>query len=666
MWYPLLVEGTPFGRYRLLELLGAGAMGEVHRAYDTGTDRLVAVKVLAPEFAHNATYRKRFQREAQAAARLSEPHIVPIHDFGEIDGRLYLDMRLVQGPNLAALLAERARLEPEEAVDVIAQIAAALDAAHTEGLVHRDVKPSNILVTRAGFAYLIDFGIARSDEDTTVTTTGAVIGTFAYMAPERLADDDSGPPSDVYSLACVLYECLVGAKPYRGDSMQRQIAAHLNEEPPQPSTAGLPAPLDAVIAKGMAKEPGQRYATAGALAAAARAALREPAPAASALSTDPPTPATATPALILDPAAATPATGLDPAKAASAFSPHPDGTPATAAPAPGLDQATPATATGLDPAGAAPAFSPHPGGSPIGSATESSPNPAVAVTPGRGRIASTTPEPGPAAPASDAHEPLPGNASPTGPADPPVAVNVSPRPAARTGAAPPAPRFPRRAAVVLSVLALAVAGTSAIALTRDNDALVTESPATSPSTPRTTVTEPAMPTRPSSPARFPAPPVSVTETVPVTSVLPGGPAGDPGPPPAGAEPEPQPTFPPPPPSITTTTPPPVTTTTPPPITTTTVEPTASETTTPPATTTPETTTSETTVPTTTGGNDDTGEEVAGDGTLDATGSAIATSAAARSTTGSAPVSSAGTAPPSATASAAGTTTAPTPSASEEG
>lgn len=641
MWYPLLVEGTPFGRYRLLELLGAGAMGEVHRAYDTGTDRLVALKVLAPEFAHNATYRKRFQREAQAAARLSEPHIVPIHDFGEIDGRLYLDMRLVQGPNLATLLAERARLEPEEAVEVIAQIAAALDAAHAEGLVHRDVKPSNILVTRAGFAYLIDFGIARSDEDTTVTTTGAVIGTFAYMAPERLADDDSGPPSDVYSLACVLYECLVGAKPYRGDSMQRQIAAHLNEEPPQPSTAGLPAPLDAVIAKGMAKEPGQRYATAGALATAARAALREPATAASATSTgsgrpsDPPTPATAAPALILDPAAATPA--------------------------PGLDQATPATAAGSDPATPAPAFSPHPDGTPAGAAPIL--NPAGAAAPGPGRAASTTPESGPPAAASVAGVPMPG--TPAGAAGS-SAVFVPPKPATRPGAAPPAPRFPRRAAVVLSVLALAVAGTSAIALTRDNDALVTESPATSPSTTRTTGIEPTVTARPSSPARFPAPPVSVTESVPVISVVPGGPAGDPGPPPAGTEPEPQPTPPPPPPPVTTTTPPPLTTTTPPPITTTTVEPTGSETTTPPATTTSETTTSDTTVPTTTGENDDTGEEVAGDGNPDATGSAIATSATGRSTAGSAPVSSAGTTPPAATASATGTTTAPTPSAAEAG
>lgn len=547
MWYPLLVEGTPFGRYQLLDLLGAGAMGEVHRAYDTGTDRLVAVKVLAREFAHDAVYRKRFQREAQVAARLAEPHIVPIHDFGEIDGRLYLDMRLVQAPNLAELLAERDRLEPGEAVEVIAQIAAALDAAHAEGLVHRDVKPSNILVTPKGFAYLIDFGIARSDEDTTVTTTGAVIGTFAYMAPERLADDESGTRSDVYSLACVLYECLVGAKPYRGESMQRQIAAHLNDEPPLPSTAGLPRPFDAVIAKGMAKYPGDRYETAGALAAAARAALWEP-----------PTEASPVPA------------------------------PVPAAP----DPAIPDSVTG----------SPHtpPPGTPVIPAV---PTPATAAPP----APSTTPDPDPIV-FSD-----------------PTPVTV-PEPAP---VAAPTPRPPWRAIVVMSVLALAVAGTSALVLTQDDSTLVTESPGTAPPAVSSTIRKPP----PSTPGSVPpgpppalTPPVSVTESVPVpvpvTTVAPSVPAAEPAPPPMWTEPEPQPSAPPP--------PPPVTTTPPPPVTTTTAEPTETETTTP-VTTTPETTTPETTVTTT----EEEGEEVAEEGNPDATGSTIATSSAIEPTDGTA-------------------------------
>ncbi|MFI1461501.1 serine/threonine-protein kinase [Nocardia carnea] len=546
MWYPLLVEGTPFGRYRLLDLLGAGAMGEVHRAYDTGTDRLVAVKVLAREYAHDAVYRKRFQREAQVAARLAEPHIVPIHDFGEIDGRLYLDMRLVQAPNLAELLAERDRLDPGEAVEVIAQIAAALDAAHAEGLVHRDVKPSNILVTAEGFAYLIDFGIARSDEDTTVTTTGAVIGTFAYMAPERLADDESDTRSDVYSLACVLYECLVGAKPYRGESMQRQIAAHLNDEPPLPSTAGLPRPFDAVIAKGMAKYPGDRYETAGALAAAARAALWEP------------------------PTEASPA-------------------PAPLPPAP--DPATPDSVTGGP-------HTPAPG-TPV---TPAEPTPVAAAGP----VPSTTPDPDPLV-----------FSAPT-----PV---TTPEPVPLTA---PTPRPPWRAIVVMSVLALAVAGASALALTRDNNStLVTETPGTAPPAASSTIREPATSAPGSIPPEPPpalAPPVSVTESVPlpVTPVAPSGPAAEPAPPPVWTEPEPQPSAPPP--------PPPVTTTPPPPVTTTTTEPAESATTTP-ETTTPETTTPVTTVTTT----EEAGEEVAEEGSADATGSTIATSSAVGSTDGTA-------------------------------
>ncbi|WP_280422372.1 serine/threonine-protein kinase [Nocardia carnea] len=567
MWYPLLVEGTPFGRYRLLDLLGAGAMGEVHRAYDTGTDRLVAVKVLAPEFAHDAVYRKRFQREAQVAARLAEPHIVPIHDFGEIDGRLFLDMRLVQAPNLAELLAERDRLEAGEAVEVVAQIAAALDAAHAEGLVHRDVKPSNILVTPKGFAYLIDFGIARSDEDTTVTTTGAVIGTFAYMAPERLADDESGTASDVYSLACVLYECLVGAKPYRGESMQRQIAAHLNDEPPLPSTDGLPQAFDAVIAKGMAKDPADRYETAGELAAAARAALWEP-------RTEPsPVPAAAPPV-------------PDPETQDSMAPSRPIPPPVTPSAAP--DQ-TPIAAE----------------------------NPAPA----------TTPDPAPYAVSG-------------------LAPDTPPNPA-------PTPRPPWRAIVVMSVLALAIAGTSALALTQDNSTLVTETPATAPPAVSSTVREP-VPSAPRSvppepppapaPAPAPAPPVSVTESVPITSAAPGGPVVEPAPPPVWTEPEPQPSEPPP--------PPPVTTTSPPPVTTTSSEPTESETTTP-ETTTPETTTPETTVTTTEEG----GEEVAGETGADATGSTIATSSAVGPTDGTAtPPTTETAASPSTTGTMNGTAT----------
>lgn len=157
------IDGVPFGRYRLVDLLGRGGMGEVWRAFDTVTERVVAVKLLPAHLAGDAGFQQRFSREAKAAASLREPHVVPIHDLGQIDGRLFVTMRLVDGYDLQALLA-RGPLEPTRAVSIIEQIGSALDAAHRIGLVHRDVKPSNILVGDDDFAYLIDFGIARSSE----------------------------------------------------------------------------------------------------------------------------------------------------------------------------------------------------------------------------------------------------------------------------------------------------------------------------------------------------------------------------------------------------------------------------------------------------------------------------------------------------------------------
>ena len=271
------MDATTFGPYRLEQLIGRGGMGEVYRAYDERTDRIVALKVLPPHLAKDEVFQQRFRRESQAAAGINEPHVVPIHGFGEIDDRLYLDMRLIEGRNLGSLLDGGKPLTPELAVSVTEQVAAALDAAHERGLIHRDVKPSNILVTDRDFAYLIDFGLARTAGQQGLTTAGSTLGTMAYMSPERFEGGEVDLRSDVYALTCVLYECLTGSRPYPVESLEQQIARHINAPAPKPSAINPKlAAFDEVIAKGMAKKPGRRYQTAGELAAAARVALSVP------------------------------------------------------------------------------------------------------------------------------------------------------------------------------------------------------------------------------------------------------------------------------------------------------------------------------------------------------------------------------------------------------
>ncbi|MDT5194569.1 MAG: eukaryotic-like serine/threonine-protein kinase [Mycobacterium sp.] len=271
------MEGTPFGRYQLIELLGRGGMGEVWRAHDTTIDRVVALKMLLPHYAKDPDFDKRFRREARAAARLDDPHVVPIHDVGEIDGRLYVTMRLIDGVDLDTLL-RTAPLEPERAVFVIEQIAAALHSAHRAGLVHRDVKPSNILLADNDFAYLIDFGIARAADDTALTSEGSTIGTWAYMAPERFQSGDIEPSSDIYALACVLYQCLTGETPFPGDTLEQVAVGHMVAPPPRPSETAntVPPTLDRVIETGLAKQATDRYPTAIEMATAAKQAITGP------------------------------------------------------------------------------------------------------------------------------------------------------------------------------------------------------------------------------------------------------------------------------------------------------------------------------------------------------------------------------------------------------
>jgi serine/threonine-protein kinase len=265
--------GSRFGPYRLKRLLGAGGMGEVYEAEDTVRKRLVALKLMSPTVSRDPVFRARMKREAFTAGRLTEPHVVPIHDYGEIDGQLYVDMRLINGRDLHAVLAVDGAMPAAKAVAIVRQIAEALDAAHESGVIHRDVKPGNILLTDSDFAYLVDFGLARAASDVGLTT--GTVGTWGYMAPERFTTDEVTSRADVYALACVLYECLTGSPPYRIDSIESAYMAHQHHPIPHPSQAlpTIPVVFDRIIATGMAKNPVDRYGSAGDLGRAAHNAL---------------------------------------------------------------------------------------------------------------------------------------------------------------------------------------------------------------------------------------------------------------------------------------------------------------------------------------------------------------------------------------------------------
>ena len=289
MGYPSV--GTRFGPYELRSVIGIGGMGEVYRAYDSRRERMVALKVLRTDVAADPSFQARFRRESRIAARLQEPHVIPVHDYGDIGGVLYIDMRLVEGPSLREQVRVNGVLPPARAVAIITQVASALDAAHAVGLVHRDIKPENVLLTHDDFAYLVDFGIAYGGGEATVTKTGLVIGSCAYMSPERLNGTPGGPPSDVYSLTCLLFECLTGRAPFEADDIRQVMSAHMFATPPRPSAErpGISSAFDDVIAKGMAKNPADRFGSAGELARAAAAALHGPPPAPAARSAPPPT-----------------------------------------------------------------------------------------------------------------------------------------------------------------------------------------------------------------------------------------------------------------------------------------------------------------------------------------------------------------------------------------
>ena len=271
--------GAVLAGFRVESLIGQGAMGAVYLAVDMKAGGRVALKLLTPELSADERFRQRFMREAELAASLEHPHVVPILSFGEEDGRLYLAMAHVEGTDLRQLLRREVTLEPTRALDLVAQVAAALDAAHAAELVHRDVKPANILVAPVAdgeHAYVCDFGLARHMSSvSSLTGDRGFVGTLDYVPPEQIAGGPIDRRADVYSLGCVLYECLTGERPFERDSELALVYAHLNDPPPRATDLSLELPqaLDGVIATALAKEPEDRYASCGELAAAGRAAL---------------------------------------------------------------------------------------------------------------------------------------------------------------------------------------------------------------------------------------------------------------------------------------------------------------------------------------------------------------------------------------------------------
>ena len=269
--------GTRLASYRVDELIGRGGMGEVYRAFDLRLERPVALKLLTAGLSDDERFRERMLRESRLAAGLDHPNVVPVYEAGEDAGRLFIAMRYVDGVDLKALLRSQGHLAPERVLRLAAPLADALDAAHGRGLVHRDVKPSNVLIDDPGgreHPYLADFGLTLSVGHRG-PADGGLMGTIDYVAPEQVRGDDLDGRADQYALACLLFECLTGTLPFQRASELETVFAHLEEPPPAASgrLPELPPELDAVLARAMAKEPAERYDSCTELVAATRAAL---------------------------------------------------------------------------------------------------------------------------------------------------------------------------------------------------------------------------------------------------------------------------------------------------------------------------------------------------------------------------------------------------------
>ena len=274
----LALEST-FAGCRIEEVAGRGGMGIVYRATQVPLGRTVALKVVAPERAADATFHARFERETRVAAAIDHPNVIPVYEAGETEGRLYLVMRWVHGGDLQDLIAGTGGLDPGRAAEIVAQVGAGLDAAHAAGLVHRDVKPANVLIAGSGHVYLTDFGLTlESAADPRITRTGEWIGTAEFMAPEQFEGEEVDARTDVYALGCVLHATLTGRPPYARPTVSATMLAHLRDFPPRPSTTpAVPEEFDAVVARALAKRPEERYGSAGELGKAAREAAGLPA-----------------------------------------------------------------------------------------------------------------------------------------------------------------------------------------------------------------------------------------------------------------------------------------------------------------------------------------------------------------------------------------------------
>lgn len=281
---PSELIGRHVAGYLVQGEIGRGGMAVVYRARDLRLDRTVALKLLAPELARNDTFRRRFTHESQVAAAIDHPHIVPVFEAGETDGVLYIAMRYVSGSDLRRLLDLRGPLALPDAVRIAAQVASALDAAHEHGLVHRDVKPGNILVAEGidsdhpEHVYLTDFGLTKKSLSLTgFTSVGQFVGTLDYVAPEQISGRSVDGRCDVYGLACVVYESLTGRPPFLRDDDMALLWAHQYDEPPPPSESrpGLTPAVDPVFARALAKSPGARYDTCLAFVAALRTAMAD-------------------------------------------------------------------------------------------------------------------------------------------------------------------------------------------------------------------------------------------------------------------------------------------------------------------------------------------------------------------------------------------------------